>query len=209
MRIFAVRRNSGKTCLIAPRRGCFLLLEAPPSKRTGAAAQPQPTGPHSPPGDRRTCSPGGGRANIRRKAKFRETLYYSTPVGGAFLLEAPPGIGPGMKVLQTSALPLGYGALFFFWKNGYETCFVPVRWSGLRGSNPPPPPWQGGALPNELNPRNGASGRNRTNDTGIFSPLLYQLSYRGIQQGLYFLWNNAFAWFFINGDPDGGRTHDL
>ena len=24
----------------------------------------------------------------------------------------PPGIGPGMKVLQTSALPLGYGALF-------------------------------------------------------------------------------------------------
>ena len=25
----------------------------------------------------------------------------------------------------------------------------------------------------------GASGRNRTTDTGIFSPLLYQLSYRG------------------------------
>ena len=27
--------------------------------------------------------------------------------------------------------------------------------------------------------RNGASGRNRTNDTRIFSPLLYRLSYRG------------------------------
>ena len=27
---------------------------------------------------------------------------------------------------------------------------------------------------------NGASGRNRTTDTGIFSPLLYRLSYRGI-----------------------------
>ena len=26
----------------------------------------------------------------------------------------------------------------------------------------------------------GASGRNRTNDTRIFSPLLYQLSYRGM-----------------------------
>ena len=25
----------------------------------------------------------------------------------------------------------------------------------------------------------GASGRNRTTDTGIFSPLLYRLSYRG------------------------------
>ena len=54
-------------------------------------------------------------------------------------------------------------------------------WSGLRGSNPPPSPWQGDALPNELNPHFcGASGRNRTNDTGIFSPLLYRLSYRGI-----------------------------
>ena len=31
---------------------------------------------------------------------------------------------------------------------------------------------------------NGASGRNRTNDTGIFSPLLYQLSYRGEQSRL-------------------------
>ena len=28
----------------------------------------------------------------------------------------------------------------------------------------------------------GASDRNRTNDTGIFSPLLYRLSYRGKQQ---------------------------
>ena len=28
----------------------------------------------------------------------------------------------------------------------------------------------------------GASGRNRTNDTRIFSPLLYQLSYRGINK---------------------------
>ena len=28
----------------------------------------------------------------------------------SFILEAPPGIEPGIKVLQTSALPLGYGA---------------------------------------------------------------------------------------------------
>ena len=106
-------------------------------------------------------------------------------------------------------------------------------WSGRRGSNSLPPPWQGGALPDELRPhirciypctlpfvsqtgpprklanarfcgeeekfqclsqrscfarlpdkrltfRRGASDRNRTNDTGIFSPLLYRLSYRGI-----------------------------
>ena len=37
--------------------------------------------------------------------------------------------------------------------NGHDD-FVPVccYWSGLRGSNPPPRPWQGRALPNELNP---------------------------------------------------------
>ena len=64
-------------------------------------------------------------------------------------------------------------------------------WSGLRGSNPPPRPWQGRALPNELNPHYGspygASGRNRTNDTGIFSPLLYQLSYRGISHSTHYI----------------------
>ncbi len=87
------------------------------------------------------------------------------PVGWCFFLEAPPGFEPGVKDLQSHALPLGYGA---------------KKWSGQRDSNSLPPPWQGGALPNELCPQNGASGRNRTNDTGIFSPLLYQLSYRGI-----------------------------
>ncbi len=91
----------------------------------------------------------------------------------------------GIKVLQTSALPLGYVAILF--EGQIALSLEPLGWSGLRGSNPPPRPWQGRALPNELNPqvvilkrRNGASGRNRTNDTGIFSPLLYQLSYRGI-----------------------------
>ena len=38
----------------------------------------------------------------------------------------------------------------------------------------------------------GASGRNRTADTRIFSPLLYRLSYRGKDGGL-----------------DGTRTRDL
>ena len=41
-----------------------------------------------------------------------------------------------MTVLQTVALPLGYSTM----------------WSGLRGSNSLPSPWQGDALPDELNP---------------------------------------------------------
>ena len=30
----------------------------------------------------------------------------------AFLLEVPPGIEPGIEVLQTFALPLGHGTIF-------------------------------------------------------------------------------------------------
>ena len=30
---------------------------------------------------------------------------------------------------------------------------LPFFWSGLRDSNSLPPPWQGGALPDELNPQ--------------------------------------------------------
>ena len=37
---------------------------------------------------------------------------------GAFALEAPPGIEPGIEVLQTFALPLGHSALFNFQSNG-------------------------------------------------------------------------------------------
>ena len=40
-----------------------------------------------------------------------------TDICQSFDLEAPPGIEPGIKVLQTSALPLGYGAAY---GAGYE-----------------------------------------------------------------------------------------
>ena len=42
---------------------------------------------------------------------------------------------------------------------------------------------------------NGAQRRNRTTDTGIFSPLLYRLSYLGRDS--------------LNGGSDEGRTRDL
>ena len=38
-------------------------------------------------------------------------------------------------------------------KRSFRTVFF--VWSGLRGSNSLPPPWQGGALPDELNPHTG------------------------------------------------------
>ena len=49
----------------------------------------------------------------------------------------------------------------------------------------------------------GASGRNRTNDTWIFSPLLYRLSYRGI------LWRADALHDAFYGDPERTRTVDL
>ena len=55
------------------------------------------------------------------------------------------------------------------------------QWSWREELNPQPADYKSAALPIELHQRvNGASERNRTTDTGIFSPLLYQLSYRGI-----------------------------
>ena len=96
-----------------------------------------------------------------------------------------PDLNWRITVLQTGALPLGYSTI---WKSG--TRRVPdsfgagdeartrylhlgkvalYRMSYTRISVP------------ERN--RGASGRNRTNDTWIFSPLLYRLSYRGISSG--------------------------
>ena len=51
--------------------------------------------------------------------------------------------------------------------------------------------------------RYGASGRNRTNDTRIFSPLLYLLSYRGI------LSRALSSAQLLYGDPERTRTVDL
>jgi hypothetical protein len=59
-----------------------------------------------------------------------------------------------------------------------------IKWSGRRDSNSRPPPWQGGVLPLNYfrsNTSYGAEAQIRTGDTRIFNPLLYQLSYLGVQ----------------------------
>ena len=73
----------------------------------------------------------------RNAASRRRCLQKRDTLSRVSFLEAPPGFEPGVKDLQSHALPLGYGA---------------KKWSGLRDSNSLPPPWQGGALPNELCP---------------------------------------------------------
>ena len=70
----------------------------------------------------------------------------------------------GIEVLQTCALPLGYGAVL-----ERKTRFALATFALARRRSTTEPL-----------PQIGAFGRNRTTDTGIFSPLLYRLSYRGI-----------------------------
>jgi hypothetical protein len=61
---------------------------------------------------------------------------------------------------------------------------IMVSWSWRWDLNPQPADYKSAALPIELRQHGGASGQSRTADTGIFSPLLYQLSYRGLKEKL-------------------------
>ena len=131
-----------------------------------------------------------------------------------------PDLNWGIKVLQTSALPLGYGAIsrlrlgkrcsLCLLLGMQLKCYGLRHWSGLRGSNPPPRPWQGRALPNELNPQvaapyfdTGWCLRSELNQRhGDFqSPALPTELQRRKQEHM--------PLFKKDGDPDGARTHDL
>ncbi len=67
------------------------------------------------------------------------------PLQQKMKMEAPPRFELGIKVLQTSALPLGYGAIQC--QQFLCRLLILKKWSGGRDSNPRPSPWQGDALP--------------------------------------------------------------
>jgi hypothetical protein len=64
--------------------------------------------------------------------------------------------------------PSRFGEIFFSWR----TCSLAGGVARSRTQRPRESPRSG-----VLHPFNGGRGRNRTADTGIFNPLLYQLSY--------------------------------
>ena len=70
-------------------------------------------------------------------------------------VEATTGIEPVIKALQASALPLGHVASHarLGEKSRLGKPAPYIQWSGRRGSNPRPQPWQGCALPTEPLPR--------------------------------------------------------
>ena len=109
-----------------------------------------------------------------------------------------PDLNWGVELLQSSALPLGYGTIL------YRVCtFAEKYYLGKKRGKEALPRFGASdeartrylhlgkvalyqmsytrifGSPAGKTAGDGASGRNRTNDTRIFSPLLYQLSYRG------------------------------
>ena len=97
----------------------------------------------------------------------------------------------GIRVLQTHALPLGYVTRER--KDAYLMEISVFSHFGAEDEARTRYRHLGKVALDQMSySRNGASDRNRTNDTGIFSPLLYQLSYRGKY-----------------GDPERARTVDL
>src|SRR5699024_6753123 len=64
-----------------------------------------------------------------------------------------------------------YGAVFAAQRRKRSGKGVLRRWSGQRDSNSLPPPWQGGALPNELCPRIRRTAKSRCRvKRGIIAP---------------------------------------
>ena len=89
---------------------------------------------------------------------------FALPLGHVTIMSEKPAFGAGFHYLSGAAdeartryLHLGKVALYQMSYGRIEKCILYEEYT-----------------------RNGASDRNRTNDTGIFSPLLYRLSYRGI-----------------------------
>ena len=86
--------------------------------------------------------------------------------------EASTGFEPVMRVLQTLALPLGHDAGIN--KSERAMGFEPTTFSLARRRSTTEPRPQVNCLEAES-----AESQNRTDDTAIFSRVLYQLSYLG------------------------------
>ena len=152
---FPIRSHPARVCRPP---GAFAVPHGTLAVPTGARFAPAP--PARLPPTRRFCHPPGAFGYTKK------TPEQSTLCSG--VVEATPGIEPGNEDFADPCL----------------TAWLCRRgWSGRRGSNPPPQPWQGCALPNELLPQIrrhgggiGTPSGARTLDTLIKSQVLYQLS---------------------------------
>ena len=124
----------------------------------------------------------------RCKQLNQEKKRRCKPIRFAAVWRRHPDLNWGIRELQSHALPLGYSAILERVTRLELATSTLARWRSTRWAKP----------------AYGAFGRNRTNDTRIFSPLLYQLSYKGICSA-----QQESDGQKENGDLDGVRTHDL
>ncbi len=134
--------------------------------------------------------------NLGKVALYQ--LSYSRVANLLFKFDAGAG-----NEARTRDLNLGKVALYQLSYSRIADCFKLV-WSGKRGSNSRPQPWQGCALPTELFPHHkffkhtGAGNEARTRDLNLGKVALYQLSYSRIA--------NCFK---LTGAGNEARTRDL
>ena len=84
----------------------------------------------------------GERGQKHTKNEIRKNFFLKTSIKSIYSLSKP-----ALTSFRTAKA--GFDNYYrVFWSALNAT----TVWSGLRGSNPPPSPWQGDALPNELNP---------------------------------------------------------
>ena len=102
-----------------------------------------------------------------------------------------PDLNWRMRVLQTLALPLGHGTI----------------WSGWRGSNSLPPPWQGGALPDELHPQIWCLRSELNQRHADFQSAALPTELQRHVEQIWLCSKHADAYLF--GDPERTRTVDL
>ena len=116
--------------------------------------------------------------------------FYIYIIGTSFLLNFSPGEWSSLYKRNPQ-------------KSHQQAIFEDFFWSGLRGSNSLPPPWQGGALPDELNPRKWCLRSESNQRHADFQSAALPTE---LQRHI----NSAFGRLAIQiGDPDGARTHDL
>ena len=97
--------------------------------------------------------PKGPAAPLRRTSVLPEAKPWRTAPAGAFR-SATAAARRHLARRWRNLLPPSISIFHGIQKEGHDETSCPSFWSGQRGSNSLPPPWQGGALPDELCPRN-------------------------------------------------------
>ena len=129
----------------------------------------------------KSCS--SSSADRRKKRTTSTVVLFSG--GRGWIRTTESGAG---RFTVCSLWPLGNPSILYqatqwvhflrLWTSVYRR-EVRLAWSRRWESNPQPTDYKSVALPLSYFGKNGASRRNRTTDTEIFSLLLYRLSYRG------------------------------